>query len=83
MFHFHPLESFWVDVALQNPLDTEVTLTNLALVVEAKDKDTSWIHKYVTVECVDEIVLGAKEHRTVRVQKIHDPRNSCLLLDLI
>lgn len=79
MFHFHLLEPFWVDIALQNPLDTEVALTNLALVVEASDKDTPWIHKYVAVECVDEVVLGAKENRMVRVQKTYDPRNPCLL----
>ncbi|KAH0838197.1 ER-golgi trafficking TRAPP I complex 85 kDa subunit-domain-containing protein [Lanmaoa asiatica] len=60
-------EPFWVDVALQNPLDTEVTLTNLALVVEARDKDTTWINKYVTVEHVKEVVLHAKENRMVSI----------------
>jgi hypothetical protein len=83
MFHFHPLEPFWVDVALQNPLDTEVTFTDLTLVVEARDKDTPWISKYVTVERVKEVTLRAKENRMVRVQKTCDPRNSCLLFDLI
>ncbi|KAF8445809.1 ER-golgi trafficking TRAPP I complex 85 kDa subunit-domain-containing protein [Boletus edulis BED1] len=60
-------ESFWVDIALHNPLDTEVTLTNLTLVVEARDKDTSWINKYVTVECVEEVVVRAKENRTLSI----------------
>lgn len=66
MFHFHPLEPFWVDVALQNPLDTEVTFTDLTLVVEARDKDTPWISEYITVERVKEVVLRAKENRMVR-----------------
>ncbi|KAG6381059.1 ER-golgi trafficking TRAPP I complex 85 kDa subunit-domain-containing protein [Boletus reticuloceps] len=60
-------ESFWVDIALHNPLDTEVTLTNLTLVVEARDKDTSWINKYVTVECVEEVVIHAQENRTLSI----------------
>ncbi|KAG8219699.1 ER-golgi trafficking TRAPP I complex 85 kDa subunit-domain-containing protein [Butyriboletus roseoflavus] len=60
-------EPFWVDVALQNPLDTEVAFTNITLVVEAWDKDTSWINKYVTVERVDEVVLGAKENRMISI----------------
>lgn len=83
MFHFHPGEPFWVDVALHNPLNTEVAFTNVALVVEAMDKDVAWINKYVTVERVDEVVLGAKENRMVRVQKTCDSRTSFLLLDLI
>ena len=83
MFYFHPLEPFWVDIALQNPLDTEVTFTDLSLVVEARDQDTPWINKHVTVEPVKEVVLRAKENRTVRVQKTCGPRSSFLFFDLI
>ena len=64
---------------MQNPLDTEVNFTNLTLVVEARDQDTPWINEYVTVECVKEVVLHAKESRTVRVQKTYESRNSFLL----
>lgn len=73
MFHFYPLELFWVDIALQNPLDTEVTFTDLTLVVEAKDQDVAWINKYVVVECIGEVVLHAKEIRTVSFQKTKRP----------
>lgn len=72
IMHFHSLEPFWVDVALQNPLDAEVTLTNLALVVEARDQDTPWINKHVTLEPMNEVVLRAKENRMVRIQTTSD-----------
>ncbi|KAF8846247.1 hypothetical protein BDN67DRAFT_986591 [Paxillus ammoniavirescens] len=60
-------ESFWVDVALRNPLDTEVTLVNLAPVLEAKDRDASWIEENIDVESMGEIILSAKESRTVSI----------------
>lgn len=74
--HFAPLESFWVDVALQNPLDAKVTFTDLSLVVEARDKDTLWISEYVTVERVKEVVLSAKATRVV------SPPQTCHFLSL-
>lgn len=74
MFGLRSLEPFWVDVALQNPLDTEVALTNLAPVVEAKGQDTPWINEHVIISPLKEVVLRAKENRTVRIQKAHGPR---------
>ncbi|KIK93997.1 hypothetical protein PAXRUDRAFT_480682 [Paxillus rubicundulus Ve08.2h10] len=60
-------ESFWVDVALRNPLDTEVTLANLAPVLEAKDRDAPWIEENIDVESITEIILSAKESRTISI----------------
>ncbi|KAH7885908.1 ER-golgi trafficking TRAPP I complex 85 kDa subunit-domain-containing protein, partial [Phlebopus sp. FC_14] len=60
-------ETFWVDIALRNPLDTEVNLANLTTVVEAENHDASWILEHMYIDCVDEITLGAKESRTVSV----------------
>ncbi|KAF9229138.1 hypothetical protein BS17DRAFT_742850 [Gyrodon lividus] len=60
-------EPFYVDVALQNPLDTEVTLANLTPVIEAKDRDTSWAEENIDVESMGEIILRAKETRMVSI----------------
>ncbi|KAG9314249.1 ER-golgi trafficking TRAPP I complex 85 kDa subunit-domain-containing protein [Chiua virens] len=60
-------EPFWVDVALQNPFDTEVILTDLVLVVEGRDKDTLWINEHVTIEHIQEVVLHSKESRMVSI----------------
>jgi len=60
-----------------------VTFTDVTLVMEARNRDTPWISKYVTVECVKEVVLRAKENRMVSVQKSRDPCDSCLLFDVI
>jgi trafficking protein particle complex subunit 8 len=59
-------ETFWIDLAIRNPLDTEVNLSNLTVTVrEPSSTDATAAVAYVDVEIIDDIVLGAKETRTV------------------
>jgi hypothetical protein len=59
-------ETFWVDLAIQNPLDTEVNLSNLTVTVrEITSTDSKSAMAYVDIEVIDDIILGAKETRTV------------------
>ncbi|KAG6818052.1 hypothetical protein H0H87_009207 [Tephrocybe sp. NHM501043] len=61
-------ERFWVDLVVRNPLDTEVNLSNLTLTVrEADAKDPSPSTSFIEVEVIDDVVLGAKESRTVPI----------------
>ncbi|KIJ68594.1 hypothetical protein HYDPIDRAFT_125323 [Hydnomerulius pinastri MD-312] len=60
-------ETFWVDVTLRNPLDTEVTLANLTLVLEAQNQDSAWVAENVNVEVIEEVTLSAKESRSISV----------------
>lgn len=59
------LEAFWVDINLRNPLDTEVNLANLTVIIESSSGDTAWIRENIAIETLEEIVLNAKESRTV------------------
>jgi hypothetical protein len=69
-FRYHKLisclEAFWVDITLRNPLDTEVNLANLTVVVESPSGDTAWVGENIAIEILEEIVLNVKESRTVR-----------------
>ena len=47
-------ETFWVDLRIYNPLDSEITLGGLTVVVEAE------------TEVIDEVMLNPKETRMVR-----------------
>ena len=60
-------ETFWVDLAIRNPLDVDVTLSSLTIMVrEAPVNEGAGDHpEFVQVEVVDDIQLGAKESRTV------------------
>lgn len=60
-------ETFWVDLAIRNPLDVDVTLSSLTILVrEALVNEEAGDHPdFVEVEVVDDIQLGAKESRTV------------------
>ncbi|KAI0830719.1 ER-golgi trafficking TRAPP I complex 85 kDa subunit-domain-containing protein [Trametes gibbosa] len=61
-------ENFWVDVALRNPLDVEVTLTRLTVTVrEASAEEADAAPDFVEVDIVDDIVLGPKDTRTIPV----------------
>ena len=52
---------------LQNPLDVDVNLANLTVVVKEEHSDTP--ADFVEVEVIDDIILSAKETRTVGVLK--------------
>jgi hypothetical protein len=49
---------FWVELSMHNPLDAEVTLSDLTLTVDAEGVD-------VTIESLSEVVLRPKETRLV------------------
>lgn len=54
-------ELFWMDLVMQNPLDAEINLTNVTLVVTATDPSTSALpDDFVEVEIIKEITLGPK-----------------------
>ncbi|KAF9455059.1 hypothetical protein P691DRAFT_800071 [Macrolepiota fuliginosa MF-IS2] len=62
-------ETFWVDLVLRNPLDAELNLTNLTLVV--RDMDASQLEgesdQLVDVDTIEEVVLAPREFRTVSI----------------
>lgn len=55
-------ETFWIDLLIQNPLDSEVSLSNLSVAV--KSSDSSPLND-VDVETIAEITLAASETRIV------------------
>ena len=60
------VETFWIDLVLFNPLEAEVSLGNLTVVVrEADSLDSSSFPVCVELETVHEITLAAKEFLTV------------------
>ncbi|KAG5340621.1 hypothetical protein C0989_001063 [Termitomyces sp. Mn162] len=61
-------EVFWVDLVLRNPLNTEINLSNVTVTVqECSAQDLSSPTSFVEVEVINDIVLGAKELRTVPI----------------
>jgi trafficking protein particle complex subunit 8 len=56
-------ELFWVDLVLENPLDTEVNLSNITLIVQASHSDAT--DDSVEVEIIKEVILEAKETSSV------------------
>ncbi len=60
-------ETFWIDLALRNPLDTEVNLSEVTVVVEeSKKQEPSSSKQFVDIQTVDDVVLGPKESKIVR-----------------
>ncbi|KAG6819496.1 hypothetical protein H0H93_011310 [Arthromyces matolae] len=60
-------EVFWIDLVLRNPLDTEVNLANLTLIVQEANENTPTSSPFVEVGVIKEIVLSGKETRTVPI----------------
>ncbi|CAA7259922.1 unnamed protein product [Cyclocybe aegerita] len=61
-------ELFWVDLALRNPLDADINLTNVTLLVrQTGDKDDVSQLDFVEVEVIDEVSLGPRESITVSI----------------
>ncbi|KAG9097649.1 hypothetical protein FS749_005806 [Ceratobasidium sp. UAMH 11750] len=54
-------EMFWVELSIHNPLEAEVTLSDLTLVVDAQEGVN------VTVESLSEVVLRPKETRLLHM----------------
>ncbi|KAF5385469.1 hypothetical protein D9757_005398 [Collybiopsis confluens] len=61
-------EPFWIDLALTNPLDVDVTLTNIT--VKAQEPDGSSSKSCLTIGVVDSVTVGAKETRTIPISVI-------------
>lgn len=74
------LEAFWVDITLRNPLDTEVNLANPTVIVESSSGDAAWVGENIAIDILEEIVLNAKELRTVRGSVVH-PSISLTIMD--
>ncbi|KIO08413.1 hypothetical protein M404DRAFT_134508 [Pisolithus tinctorius Marx 270] len=75
-------DSFWVEVVLHNPLDAEVTLANLTLIVEAQGHDRDWLSRNIQVENIDEITLCAKESRPVSFAVRASEASTLIITDL-
>ncbi|KJA29295.1 hypothetical protein HYPSUDRAFT_176107 [Hypholoma sublateritium FD-334 SS-4] len=61
-------ELFWMDLAMLNPLDAEINLTNVTLVITATDPSTSALpDDFVEVETIKEITLGPKASISVPI----------------
>ncbi|KAH8982598.1 ER-golgi trafficking TRAPP I complex 85 kDa subunit-domain-containing protein [Lactarius akahatsu] len=58
-------ESFWVDLVVHNPFDSEVNLSDLTVVVAGPPDSLDWTPDLVDVEVLDEIVLDPRETRTI------------------
>ncbi|KIY70143.1 hypothetical protein CYLTODRAFT_392434 [Cylindrobasidium torrendii FP15055 ss-10] len=54
-------ETFWVDVSLHNPLDTEVNLSQFTVLVEESNSEGP--STSIDVETIDDVLLGPKESR--------------------
>lgn len=61
----HSSELFWVDLVLYNPLDAEITLSNLTVVVQQGKQNDYTPVDFVEVEVLKEIVLPPRQHATV------------------
>ncbi|KAF9462100.1 ER-golgi trafficking TRAPP I complex 85 kDa subunit-domain-containing protein [Collybia nuda] len=57
---------FWVDLVLQNPLDTEVNLSNVTILVQTSNTGPSQ-EDFLEVGIIDDVVLSAKELHTVPI----------------
>ncbi|KAI0697133.1 ER-golgi trafficking TRAPP I complex 85 kDa subunit-domain-containing protein [Cytidiella melzeri] len=61
-------EPFWYDLVMRNPLNVDVSLCRLSLVV--KEADAAGVvsaSDFVTVEILDDITLGVNETRTIPI----------------
>ena len=60
------VELIWVDLVLRNPLDAELNLTEISLLVHEKSgAELTSTNAFVEVQTIDEIILGPRESRTV------------------
>jgi hypothetical protein len=60
------LETFWVELEIRNPLDTDVNLSNFTIIVrESNSPDSESARHFVTVETIKDVILGARESRMV------------------
>ncbi|KAI0094770.1 ER-golgi trafficking TRAPP I complex 85 kDa subunit-domain-containing protein [Irpex rosettiformis] len=61
-------EPFWFDLVLRNPLNVEISMSRLSLIVrEATTSDDEAGPDFLEVETLDDITLGVKETRTIPI----------------
>ncbi|KAK7064334.1 ER-golgi trafficking TRAPP I complex 85 kDa subunit-domain-containing protein [Favolaschia claudopus] len=61
-------EMFFVDILIRNPLDAEVNLTNVTIIVEESDsEDASTSKSSLDIEVIEELTLAPRESRTVSI----------------
>ncbi|KAF5375128.1 hypothetical protein D9758_000414 [Tetrapyrgos nigripes] len=73
-------ETFWVELAVHNPLEVEVTLSNLTIGIrESSSDDPSSSKSFVEVEIVDTVVLGPREIRTIPIS-VKSKRTASLVI---
>lgn len=58
-------ETFWIDLQMVNPLDADVEITNLQVVLQGKD--LAGPAPRAEVERLDEVILKAKESQTISI----------------
>jgi hypothetical protein len=78
-------ETFWIDLVLRNPLDAEINLSNMTVIVqESNTRDSSSAGAFADVELVDDVVLAPKESRMVRKcpEILRDISNGCVGSDM-
>lgn len=60
------VDLFWVDLIMKNPLDAEVSLSNVTVVVQEKSPlEGSTVRDFVEVETIKEVTLGPKATTSV------------------
>ncbi|KAJ7125714.1 ER-golgi trafficking TRAPP I complex 85 kDa subunit-domain-containing protein [Mycena crocata] len=61
-------EIFYVDLVLRNPLDAELSLSNLTIIVQASNsEDASPSESFLDVEIVEDVTFGPRELRTIPI----------------
>lgn len=66
------VEAFWVDLVVHNPFNSEVNLSDLAVVVTGLPSDSEWTPDLVDVKILDDIILDPKQTRTVTIIDLFD-----------
>jgi trafficking protein particle complex subunit 8 len=59
------VEQFWVDLCLQNPLNTDVSLNEVTLIIEEVGKNEVSLETYLEIETIDEVAMSPGEKRVV------------------
>jgi hypothetical protein len=63
-------ELFWMDLIMQNPLDAEINLSNVTLVVNGHLSDPASADDFIEVEVIKEVTIGPQSSISVRVPAI-------------
>ncbi|KAJ7103664.1 ER-golgi trafficking TRAPP I complex 85 kDa subunit-domain-containing protein [Mycena belliarum] len=61
-------ETFYVDLVLRNPLDAEVNLSNVTVVVQdSNSENASTSQSALDVEVIENVILGPRQSRTIPI----------------